>query len=87
MQSNLSAEIWRIAGSSAAPYHLPQRDKLIMISAIAMHANARLDDEYVVGIWRRDLENHLLRQSMNPATAHRGRDYIAPSWSGASLEV
>jgi hypothetical protein len=62
------------------------RDKLVAISALAMHVNATLKDKYLAGLWQRNLETQLLWESQDPATAFRATDYIAPSWSWASLE-
>jgi hypothetical protein len=51
-----------------------------------MHVNATLKDKYLAGLWRQNLETQLLWRSLSPATAHRVIEYIAPSWSWASLE-
>lgn len=66
-------------------------DKLVAISGIAKRMQSLLDDEYLAGLWRKDLPcqllwtviDHLLRYILPPT---RPRPYRAPSWSWASVD-
>jgi hypothetical protein len=65
-----------------------RQDKLVAISALAKHFAPILDDEYIAGLWRRHLPQHLLWKVKNPckfAPSHSSSEsYCAPSWSWAS---
>uniref|UniRef100_A0A0D2Y6V8 Heterokaryon incompatibility domain-containing protein n=1 Tax=Fusarium oxysporum (strain Fo5176) TaxID=660025 RepID=A0A0D2Y6V8_FUSOF len=58
-------------------------DKLPAISGLASIFAQRLNDEYVVGLWRSKLLEGLLWQSLR---CRRVSDYRAPSWSWASMD-
>ncbi|CAH0051918.1 unnamed protein product [Clonostachys solani] len=62
-------------------------DKLPAISAIAseLAASSEPRDDYLAGLWRRDLPLHLLWRADFPRRA-RPRSYRAPSWSWAAVE-
>ena len=67
-------------------------DKLVAISGIAKRMQRLLDDEYLAGLWRKDLPFQLLWKVLvnRPASSlplTRPRPYRAPSWSWASLDV
>lgn len=67
-------------------------DKLIAFSGIAKQFATILDDTYVAGLWRRDLEQGLLWCAMNGGLPDgslkwtRPAVYRAPSWSWASID-
>jgi Heterokaryon incompatibility protein (HET) len=59
------------------------QDKLVAISGIAKLIHKQIEDEYIVGLWRQDLEYQLLWTSNG---CHRPQKYRAPSWSWAALD-
>lgn len=59
-------------------------DKLVAISAVARVLATLLKDEYVAGMWRRNLQTELLWYTKNPQP--RPKLYRAPSWSWASVD-
>lgn len=70
-------------------------DKLIAISSIAGMIGERLNDEYLAGIWRRDLPRGLLWSPHRSETLsdieyrdklQKPDTYRAPSWSWTSIE-
>ena len=88
-----------------APYRLWQRiveaytkcnltkaeDKLIAIAGIAKHMSTILQDEYVVGMWRRYLASELLwsvtdQKQIDHRGAQRPSQSRAPSFSWASVD-
>jgi hypothetical protein len=58
-------------------------DKFPAISGIARLLAERLDDEYIAGLWRKSLLEHLLWQGLG---VRRVPKYRAPSWSWASVD-
>lgn len=66
-------------------------DKLIALSGIAKNMMDIVQDEYVVGMWRKHLESSLLwhvdkLRKIDGSPASRSTDYRAPSWSWASVD-
>ncbi|KAN0098221.1 HET domain containing protein [Hyaloscypha variabilis] len=64
-------------------------DKLVAISGIARVIAAKLEDEYLGGIWRKYITNGLLwvtNSTLETREASRSVSYIAPSWSWASVD-
>jgi hypothetical protein len=61
-------------------------DKLIAISALANEARRVLRDDYLAGIWRRQLEWELAWTARRNASLRRPTDYRAPTWSWASVD-
>ena len=66
-------------------------DKLVAISGIAKRMQSLLDDEYLAGLWRKDLPCQLLwwvndHNPAYPLPPTRPRLYRAPSWSWASVD-
>ncbi|KAF4971524.1 hypothetical protein FSARC_1660 [Fusarium sarcochroum] len=63
---------------------------MVAISAVAEQMSLILDDEYVAGLWKNDMIRGLLWWSMQGGYLKprrlEGKDYVAPSWSWASLE-
>ncbi|KAH8763870.1 heterokaryon incompatibility protein-domain-containing protein, partial [Hyaloscypha finlandica] len=58
------------------------KDKLIALSGLARIVQTNSADEYVAGMWRKDLETQLLWYAYSPMP--RISPYAAPSWSWAS---
>lgn len=68
-------------------------DKLIAISGLAKLFHSLMEgDDYLAGLWRRDLEAELLWANYNPeyfgpkAITKRPEKYRAPSWSWAAVD-
>ncbi|KAH6683930.1 HET domain protein [Halenospora varia] len=66
-------------------------DKLTALSGIAKEMRSLLDDNYVAGLWERNLAFDLLwyiekRRQVNWDCSFRVKPYRAPSWSWASVE-
>ncbi|KAK3375785.1 hypothetical protein B0T24DRAFT_525001 [Lasiosphaeria ovina] len=64
-------------------------DKLIAISGLAKRISTVLQDEYVAGMWRRNLENELLwavTVANRRGLTFRAAEYRAPTWSWASVD-
>ena len=66
-------------------------DKLVAISGIAKRLQILLDDEYLAGLWRKDLPCQLLWSVIDydpayPMPQTRSRPCRAPSWSWASVD-
>ncbi|KAF8862041.1 HET-domain-containing protein, partial [Acephala macrosclerotiorum] len=59
-------------------------DKLIAISGLARIAQSEINDEYVAGMWKNDLELQLGWYA--PTTGTRPSQYVAPTWSWASID-
>lgn len=60
------------------------RDRLVAISGLAQIFQAQIDDDYVAGLWKKDLESQLLWRAVKPD--ERPIPPTAPSWSWASLK-
>lgn len=58
-------------------------DKLPAIAGLADIFSKRLNDEYVAGLWRSRLVEHLLWQGLR---CRRVQEYRSPSWSWASMD-
>jgi hypothetical protein len=55
------------------------KDKLIALSGLARVIQTNNEDEYVAGMWRKDLETKLIWYAYSPIP--RIPPYAAPSWS------
>jgi hypothetical protein len=64
-----------------------QSDKLVAISAVAKQIQGMTKDRYLAGMWRRYLEYHLLwlADQGDRERARTKKEYVAPSWSWASM--
>lgn len=68
-------------------------DKFVAISGIAKEFARAIDDEYLAGLWRKNLMNNLLwvaKDVLSPGISPqpvRPTPYRAPSWSWASLDA
>ncbi|KAL2062409.1 hypothetical protein VTL71DRAFT_6675 [Oculimacula yallundae] len=62
-------------------------DKLAAISSLAKRIQPLIDDEYVVGLWRRTLEYEILWHVRDGSVLFpRPKKYRAPTWSWASVD-
>jgi hypothetical protein len=61
-----------------------ENDKLVAISGIARKFGQAMRDEYLAGLWRRELPAQLLWYIDRDFPRARPESYIAPSWSWAS---
>lgn len=78
--------LWaRLVKSYTACQLTYQSDKLVACSGLAKIIQARINDEYVVGMWRRYLEHELLWQPTAPEASRKKTSYL-PSWTWASLD-
>jgi hypothetical protein len=62
------------------------KDRLIAISGIAKRFQKQTHDEWVAGLWKRDLLIQLCWHVEYLGKAFRPSQYQAPSWSWASVE-
>ncbi|TVY45647.1 hypothetical protein LOCC1_G002705 [Lachnellula occidentalis] len=63
------------------------KDKMIAISGIAQKAFEETGDQYLAGLWRKDIELQLLWCQQSPGRRLlSGSEYRAPSWSWASVD-
>jgi Heterokaryon incompatibility protein (HET) len=84
-----ASTVWAmlIAGYSFTDLTYPS-DKLLALSAVAKgYAESRgwTPDEYLAGLWRRDLIRQLSWVVIAPWSSKREQEYVAPSWSWASI--
>lgn len=69
-----------------------QEDKLIALSGIAQEMTLLLNDEYLAGLWKKNLPYQLLWSITKPLTDNHGdpcfrpQEYRAPTWSWASID-
>lgn len=63
-------------------------DKLVAISGLAVQVQEETMYEYVAGLWREQIEDHLLWYVPDQVRRVRNRNvpYTAPTWSWASLD-
>jgi hypothetical protein len=63
-----------------------EKDKLVAISAVAKQIQGLAHDDYLAGMWKRYLEYHLLWfVDQGDRERARPKEYVAPSWSWASM--
>ncbi|TVY54002.1 hypothetical protein LCER1_G003568 [Lachnellula cervina] len=63
------------------------KDKMIAISGIAQRAFEENGDQYLAGLWRKNIELQLLWCQTSPGRRLlSGSEYRAPSWSWASVD-
>lgn len=63
-----------------------EKDKLVAMSGLAQHVQASSGDEYIAGLWRNQMALDLCWIPVQPAKTRKSHDYIAPSWSWASID-
>ena len=61
-------------------------DRLVALSGIAKAAQSESNDQYVAGMWRKDLESQLCWTIFRTAP-QRSSDYRLPTWSWASIDT
>jgi hypothetical protein len=71
-----------------------QSDKLVAVAGLAAEIQRMVRDEYCAGLWKKHLLSHLLWRA-NPMERRQGDElvsgpncleYVAPSWSWASVQ-
>jgi hypothetical protein len=63
------------------------KDKLVAIAGLAKYAQEATQDEYTDGIWAKQFVPNLLwRHAGRKLDFVRSKDYLAPTWSWASVE-
>lgn len=78
-------ELWSEIVETYSRAHLTfRKDKLIALSGIAREVGHLLKSEYVAGLWQCHLPYSLL-WAAQPG-GYRSTDYLAPSWSWASVD-
>lgn len=75
---------WMIISHYSRCYITCSRDKLVALSGIAKEIHRRTKDQYVAGLWRKDIERHLCWRVDSPLAALP--EYRAPTWSWASVD-
>ena len=87
-------ELWRVLFSTYSRMALTElSDKCVAFAGIAEEIQAASGDDYVAGLWRRDLVEGLLwvvdrrdaKQRYSSEPSARSQSYLAPSWSWLSL--
>jgi hypothetical protein len=56
-------------------------DRVVAFAGIAEECQQHFRDQYLAGLWRRDLERQLLWKTVNPYEATRPEPLHAPTWS------
>ncbi|ESA42158.1 HET-domain-containing protein [Neurospora crassa] len=74
--------IWKYTGCNISR----SEDKLIACSGLAKRFESLLQDTYVAGMWRTDLEAQLLWKRSGISPGSRQGVYRAPTWSWASID-
>lgn len=62
------------------------KDKLVAISGLARNIQLQTCDQYIAGMWRKDLEFQLCWYNSVGQSVRRVVPYRAPTWSWASLD-
>lgn len=60
-------------------------DRLIALAGVAEVMSTMNHDEYLAGLWRAKLPRSLMWYVIDSSNATRPKEYIAPSWSWASI--
>jgi hypothetical protein len=84
-KEKLRPSMWTSIVEEYSSCHLTNAtDKLVAISGIARHIQQYNHDQYVAGMWRKDLARHLCWRTSRPRSRSAITSYIAPTWSWAS---
>ncbi|RDW57007.1 hypothetical protein BP6252_13925 [Coleophoma cylindrospora] len=62
-----------------------ETDKLVALYGVRKDVQNLLKDDYLAGLWGKDLEFQLLWKVSSTPLAWKSTSYVAPSWSWASL--
>jgi len=62
------------------------RDKLVAISGLAKIFHAKLNDDYLAGVWRKDLQFSMMWRILPSEVRPAVSTYRAPSWSWAAVD-
>ena len=81
-------ELWRnVVGTYTRCALTHPGDKLVALSGIAKRMRAIIKDDYIVGMWRRNLPSELLWYvNSRSLPSDRHEDYRAPSFSWAAVD-
>lgn len=85
--------IYKLWNSLITDYSLTKltqpSDKLMALSGLAKSLGIVTEDEYIAGLWRRNLEQQLLWYAFDGRydETTRSQEYRAPSWSWASMNA
>jgi hypothetical protein len=60
-------------------------DKFPAVSGLARELHLQTNDQYLAGLWRRNIESQLCWHTVSPGDRYKAR--IAPTWSWASTEA
>ncbi len=60
-------------------------DRLVALHGVAMKVQKVLKCQYMAGLWARNIEGQLAWKVVLPSISHRPSEYVAPSWSWASV--
>lgn len=83
----LSRSMWNwIAQHYSGSELTHSSDAPVAISGVVRAIQSQTQDQYVAGMWRRDLEYQLCWQKVGSGKAARVAPYRAPTWSWASLD-
>lgn len=90
LKEPFSIKLWSWAVERYSMCGLTQsKDKLVAISGLAKHVHMQTRDQYVAGMWRKNLEYQLCWRPEIAAIdkpVRRIVPYVAPTWSWASME-
>lgn len=79
--------MWKLIVADYASRHLTNpRDKLPALSGIVTYFKNAMDDDYLAGLWRRQLAYDLSWTTARNGSARRPRAWRAPSWSWMSID-
>jgi hypothetical protein len=88
MKKPISRSMWRLIVEEYSKCQLTYtKDKLVAISGLARIIQQQTRDQYVAGMWRKDLELQLCwYREHSSLPDQRVLPYRAPSWSWASID-
>jgi hypothetical protein len=84
---NTPAHYWDMVVSTYATCDLTFRtDRLIALSGIAHKVQAMIQSDYLAGLWSSHIPYNLMWQPNYYRSFYRSPEYVAPSWSWASVD-
>jgi hypothetical protein len=84
---NTPAHYWDKVITTYATCDLTFRtDKLISLSGIALKVQAMIQSDYLAGLWSSHIPYSLMWQPNYYRSFNRSPEYVAPSWSWASVD-
>lgn len=85
--SKLHEEFYNLVNDYATTDLTKAQDRLIAFSAIAAEMSRVTDCRYLAGLWEKNLVHQLVWSVRKFAKTPLMQDYVAPSWSWASVNV